>query len=130
MGILLAHHRVMVGQLANVRSRNERLVALPGKYDHADAFIVLDIVERRPQLFHGRQVERVEHFRPVHGDVGNRVFLFDEDVFEVHNSGRQRYGVMVAVMAFDFTTPWPVPRADLALAARYRGGDDTHRIGS
>ena len=87
MGILLAPHRVMSGQLANVRPRNECLFACSGKYDHADAFIVLDIVERRPQLFHGRQVERVEHFRPVHCDVGNGVFLFDEDVFEVHKFG-------------------------------------------
>src|SRR5271155_5210877 len=41
-------------------------------------------MKRRPQFPHGGHVESGQHLRPVDGDVGNRIFLVEENVFEVH----------------------------------------------
>src|SRR5271163_2783392 len=41
-------------------------------------------MKRRPQLLHGSHVQSIEHFRPVHRDISNRVFLFQKNVFKVH----------------------------------------------
>src|SRR5450631_366291 len=84
----------MLGQLADVGPRNKRLLAGPGKDDDANRLVILNVMKRRPQLLHGRHVERIEHLRPVDGDVSNRVFLFEKYVFEVHKSSLPwRHGV-------------------------------------
>src|SRR6266699_2820013 len=84
--VLLARDRVVLRQLANVRSSNKCLLARPGQDDYADIGmgITLNGMKRRPQLFHGRHIQCIEHLRPVHSDISNRVFLFDEDVGEGH----------------------------------------------
>src|SRR5258708_17592201 len=41
-------------------------------------------MKRRSQLFHRGHIQRIEHLRPVHGDAGDGVFLFEEDVGEGH----------------------------------------------
>ena len=74
----------MLGQLANVRAGNERLLARPGQDNHAHPGIILNLMKRRAQLFHRGHIQRVKHLRPVHGDVGNGVFLFEENVGEGH----------------------------------------------
>src|ERR1700683_4135994 len=84
MRILLAGNRIVLRQLGNIRSRNERLLARAGKNDDTNRRVILDVMKRRPQLLHGGHVQRVQNLRPVDGDVGNRVFLFEENVFEVH----------------------------------------------
>src|ERR1019366_2427450 len=82
--ILLAGHRVLLRQLANIRARNKSLLARAGQDGHADRGVGLNVGERRPQLFHSGHVERVQHLRTVDGDVGDGVFLFEENVFVVH----------------------------------------------
>ena len=74
----------MLGQLADVRAGDERLLARSGQDDHAYDGIVLDVMKRSAQLLHGGHVERVENFGTVDGDVGNRVFLFEQNVGEGH----------------------------------------------
>src|SRR5450755_4938360 len=74
----------MLGQLADVGPRNKRLLAGPGKDDDANRLVILNVMKRRPQLLHGRHVERVEHLRPVDGDVSDRVFLFEKYIFAGH----------------------------------------------
>src|SRR6202047_4451517 len=51
-------------------------------------------------------------------------FFFSTRMFSKFiNSGRQRYGIMFAVMVFDSATALPSSKgADLALTARYRAG--------
>src|SRR5216684_640239 len=84
MRVLLARNRIMLGQFADVRSRDKRLLARPGENRYANRGIVLDIGKRQAQFLHGGHVERIQHLRPVHGDVSNRVFLFVKNVFGVH----------------------------------------------
>src|ERR1700683_1781159 len=43
-------------------------------------------MKRRAQLLHGGHVQGVEDFRPIHGHVSDRVFLFQKYVFEGHNA--------------------------------------------
>src|SRR5579864_5920877 len=84
MRILLGRDGIVLGQFANVGSGNKRLVTRANHDNHADDGIVLDVVKRRPQFFHGCHVERVQHLGTVDGDVSNGISLFEEYVLEVH----------------------------------------------
>ena len=83
MRVFFSADRIMLGQFANVRTRDERLLARAREDDDTNRRVILDVMKRRPQLLHGSHVQRIQHLRPVHGDVGNRVFLFQKNVFEV-----------------------------------------------
>src|ERR1035437_6771417 len=82
--ILLAGHRVLLRQLANIRACNKSLLARAGQDGHADRGVGLNVGERRPQLFHSGHVERVQHLGAVDGDVGDGVFLSEKNVVVVH----------------------------------------------
>ena len=45
--VLFARDRVVLGQLANVRAGNERLLTRPGQDDHSHAGIILNVMKRR-----------------------------------------------------------------------------------
>jgi hypothetical protein len=84
MRVLLAADRIVLRQFADVGPGDEGFLPSPREDHDADGFVVFDVVKRRPQLFHRGHVERIEHLRPVHGDISDGVFLFENDVFEVH----------------------------------------------
>src|SRR5450756_1096694 len=85
MRVFLAGDGVVFRQFSNVRTRNERLLARTSQDGDADRGVGLNVGERRPQLFHGGHVERIEHLRPVHSDVSDGVSLFEQNVFEGHS---------------------------------------------
>ncbi len=72
----------MLRQLANIGTRNERLLTRAGQNDDANCGVVLDRRECVPQVMHGVHVQRIQHLRPVDGDVGNLVLNFKQDVSE------------------------------------------------
>ncbi len=83
MGVLLGRHRRLLRQLANVGARDECLLARAGQDGNADLGVIFNGREGVFELLHGGHVQRVEHLRPVNGDVGNLVLLFELDVLEV-----------------------------------------------
>src|SRR4029077_8575822 len=63
------------GELADVCSCDERLVAGPGQDDAAHCRVVARILERRPEVLPRRRIQRVENFWAIDGDVGDAAFL-------------------------------------------------------
>src|SRR6267154_417797 len=90
MRVLFAADGILLGQLPDIGAGNKRLLARTSKDHHANRRIALDVMKRRPQLLHGRHVERIQHLWPVDRDVSNRVFLFEKYVFVVHESALSR----------------------------------------
>src|SRR5882724_2691581 len=86
MRVFLARNGIVLGQFADVRPCDKRLFARAGKNHYADRSVALDVMECRAQFLHGRHVERIEHLRTVDSDVGNCVFLFNQNVFVGHKS--------------------------------------------
>ena len=84
MRVLLGRDGVVLRQFADVGAGDESLFARAGEDGNANRGVVLDVDEGGAQFFHGRHVERVEHLGAVDSDVGDGVFLFEENVFEGH----------------------------------------------
>src|SRR5439155_20599415 len=82
--ILSARGRVVLGQLATVRAANERFLTRPGQHDPSHTAIIPNVMKRRTPLFPAGHIQRIEPLWPVDGDVGDGVFLFEEDVGEGH----------------------------------------------
>src|ERR1700674_5154627 len=84
MRVLFARDRIMLSQFADIGACDKSLLAGASHDDHSNGGIVLDVMKRRPQLFHGGHVERVQYLGPVDGDVRNRAFFLEKNVFKVH----------------------------------------------
>jgi hypothetical protein len=90
VSVFLAADGVLLGKLADVSPGDEGFFTRAGKDGDANVGIVLGVCERSAQFFHGGHVERIEDFGPVDGDVSDRVFLFEENIFVVHRKSSCR----------------------------------------
>src|SRR4029077_216275 len=86
MRIFLPGNRVLFRQFTYIGAGNECLLTGTGEDDDTNCGVVLDVMKRSPQFFHGGHVERIEDLRAVDGDVSDGVFLFEKYVFEVHKN--------------------------------------------
>src|SRR6266436_409109 len=72
--------------LPHSRARHERFFARAGKNQHAHTLIVTRVKQSMLQLFHRLAVQRIQHLRPIEGNVGNPIFLIIQNVLVSHLS--------------------------------------------
>src|SRR5438093_10923106 len=80
----LAIDRCLQGQFADVRASHERLFSCAREDQRAHRRVIASVEQRMPQFFDGLAVQRIQHLRPVEGDVGNPVFLLVQNVLVAH----------------------------------------------
>src|SRR5690349_5179329 len=80
----LAVHRCLQRQLADVRTSHKRFFSCTREDQHAHRRVIARVEQRMPQFFDGLAVQRIQHLRPVEGDVGNPVFLLVQNVLVAH----------------------------------------------
>src|SRR5437870_2946547 len=79
---LFSFDRRDTGQLVDVGSGDERLVAGPCKDDAAHGGVIPRVLEGRSEVLPGPPVQGVEHLRAIQRDVGDGALLLVEDVLE------------------------------------------------
>src|SRR6266850_1553314 len=79
---LFCFDRRDTGQLVDVGSGDERLVAGPCKDDAAHGGVIPRVLERRSEVLPGPPVQGVEHLRAIQRDVGDGALPLVEDVLE------------------------------------------------
>src|SRR5262249_33815991 len=84
--VFFAADCVVFRQLADIGTGDECLFARTGHDCDSHGRIILDVGERSAQLFHRGHIERVENLWTIDGDVRDGVFLFEENVFECHET--------------------------------------------
>src|SRR6266849_4634097 len=82
----LAVDRCLQRQLADIRACDERFFSRARKDQYAHGLVLARVEQRVLQLFHLLAVQRMQHLRPVEGDVRNPVFLLLQNIFVVHLS--------------------------------------------
>ena len=80
----LAIDRCLQRQLAYIRARHECFFSRAREDQHAHGLIAARIEQRMLQLFDRLAIQRIQHLRPVEGDVCNPVPLFVQNIFVTH----------------------------------------------
>ena len=80
----LSVHRRLQRQFANVRSRDERFLSGARQDQHTYALVIARIEQRMMQFLNRLPVQRVQHLRPVEGNVCDAVFLFKHNIGVSH----------------------------------------------
>lgn len=69
-----------LAQFANIRTRDEGLVAGSRQNDAAHPIVVSCVLEDRPQIGPGRRIQRIEHLGAVNNNARNTVALLVKNV--------------------------------------------------
>jgi len=101
-----AVYRCLQRQLADIRARHECFFSRAREDQHAHGLITARVEQRMLQLFHRFAVQRIQHLRPVEGDIRNSVPLFVQNIFVTHLFlllGSAFLGVLgVSTLSFSF----------------------------
>src|SRR6267143_4013210 len=81
---LFAVYRCLQRQLADIRPSHECFFPRARKNQHAHDLVIPRIEQRLLQLFHRFAIQRIQHLRPIEGDVRNSVPLFVQNIFVTH----------------------------------------------
>src|SRR6266403_1606530 len=76
--------RCLQRQLADIRARHECFFSRARENQHAHGLVIPRIEQRLLQLFHRPAVQRVQHLRPIEGDVRNSVPRFVQNILVTH----------------------------------------------
>src|SRR6266446_3839199 len=82
----LAVDRGLLRKFTNVRACHEGFFSRTSENQHAHTLIATRIEQSMLQLFHRLAVQRIQHLRPVEGNVGNPIFLLIQNVLVSHLS--------------------------------------------
>src|SRR5205814_4887113 len=85
---LVASRTTVIAPLATfalVATGAERLVPCAGEDHHTDRMVPPSVLKRSEQLIYGERAKGVAYLRSVDGDRGDALFLFVEDVLELHD---------------------------------------------
>src|SRR5437588_5615543 len=98
-------------QLADIRARHECFFSRARENQHAHGLVIPRIEQRLLQLFHRPAVQRVQHLRPIEGDVRNPVPRFVQNIFVTHLFSSSPLCVLcVSAVFFCVLGSLPAPR--------------------